>query len=80
MNQWDMLSDLERQLQIPPALRAAFKQLRNGVDYTQNLIQYGGYADGSIPPATWTAARDVALAFEALERALARLSDQVIPF
>jgi hypothetical protein len=75
-----MLSDLERQLQIPPALRAAFKQLRNGVDYTQNSVEHGGCGDGSIPWATWTAARDAAVAFETLERALARLSDEVIPF
>ena len=75
-----MLSDLERELQIPATLRAAFKQLRNGVDCTQNSVEHGGFGDGSIPWATWTAARDVAQAFEALERALARLSDEVIPF
>lgn len=75
-----MLTELTHALQLPPATVAAFKQLRNGVDYTQNPIAHGGFHDGSIPIEAWTAARNAAQAFEALQRALDALNAEVIPF
>lgn len=65
-----MLDALEPSLRLPPALIAAYLALRQGVDYTQNPIAHGGHADGSILPEQWIAARDLAVAFERLERAL----------
>lgn len=80
MSQFAQLGALTLRLIIPGELTQAFRQLRAGVDYTQNLVEHGGGGDGSIDEATWTAARDAALAFEALERALRRLDDETIPF
>lgn len=80
MPQLDQLTELTRQLQPSAAMTRAFRALRAGVDFTQNLAEHGGGNDGSIDEQTWTAARDAAIAFEALERALQRLDDLIIPF
>lgn len=80
MNQFSQLSDLAQTIHLPNDLRDKFAKLRHGVDYTQNPREHGGFGDGSIDAATWTAARDAAAAFEALDRALDRLLDQTIPF
>jgi hypothetical protein len=74
MNHFSALSALVDQIHIPPDMAAKFRQLRAGVDFTQNQ------ADRSLNAETWTAARDAAVAFEQLERALARLEDACIPF
>lgn len=76
----DQLTELTRQLQPSAAMTQAFRALRAGVDFTQNLEEHGGGNDGSIGELTWTAARDAAIAFETLERTLQRLDDLTIPF
>lgn len=74
MSQFAQISTLTLRLALPGELKQAFRALRAGVDYTQNQ------GDGSLDAETWTAARDAATAFEALERALQRLDGLTIPF
>jgi hypothetical protein len=75
MTHYDALMQLANSITpLPKDLTDKFRQLRAGVDYTQNQ------ADASLDAETWTAARDAADAFEQLERALARLDDLTVPF
>lgn len=79
-NQFQMLDALVDSLKPSASMRMQYAALRNGVDATQNPIERGGLGDGSIGPETWTAARDLALAFEALCAAWDRLNYERIPF
>ncbi len=66
--QYDMLTQLVSLLEFETVdVGEAYRLLRAGVDYTQNC------GDGSIGEDVWTAARNAAKAFEALQQALCRL-------